>query len=91
MRFYMSVSQLVEMVGTALLTVERELRYLDSKEVRREEPRFQRFRDKQSNLNSNLGKSFFVHVRILVSGIANLLGNRWRWPSMCSQTSPIPR
>jgi hypothetical protein len=62
----------------ALLTVERELRYLDSKEERRggggeeeeeEEPRFQRFRDKQSNLDSNFGKFSFVHARILVSGV----------------------
>jgi hypothetical protein len=78
------------MVGTAVFTVERELRYFDSKEEREEESRFQRFRDKQSNLDSNFGKTFFVHVRILVSGITNLLGNRWRWPSKCSQTSPIP-
>lgn len=80
------------MAGMALLTVERELRYLNSKEEREEEPRFQRFRDKQSNLDSDLGKFLFIHVRILVSGIIiNLLGIRWRWPSMCSQTSPIPR
>jgi hypothetical protein len=64
------------MVGTAVLTVERELRYFDSKEEREEELRFQRFRDKQSNLDSNFGKLFFAHVRILVSGIVNLLGNR---------------
>jgi len=88
----MSISQLVEVVGTALLTVERELRYLNSKEEREKEPRFQRFRDKQSNLDRDLGKFLFIHVRILVSGIIiNLLGIRWRWPSMCSQTSPIPR
>jgi hypothetical protein len=65
-------------LGRALLTVERELQYLDSKEEREEEPRFQRFRDKQSNLESNFGKCSFVHARILVSDIINLLRNRWR-------------
>lgn len=92
---HMSIRQLMEVVGTGFaysregVTVPGILRKSNEKKKGHDFNGI--FGNKQSNLDSNFGKFFFVHARILVSGVINLLRSRWRWPNMCSQTSPIPR